>query len=125
MAGESPPEDLWTAISAVDDGLTEAVRRVRRRSPAWWRDPVAPGTSRADRVAALVARLAVLGQEAEGREPPYPVPARPAREAALADQLAVVGRDLVAAVTAQADRERAREASRELQECLDLVDPRS
>ncbi|MDQ1710661.1 MAG: hypothetical protein QOE45_111 [Frankiaceae bacterium] len=122
MAAAQPARDLWTAISAVDDALTEAVKRVSRRSPQWWAGE-AGGATRADHVARLVATLAAAGQQAEGRPAPHHVPQRPARNAVLADQLAVVGRDLVAALRATKDTDGAREALGQITDCLDAVDP--
>jgi hypothetical protein len=89
----------------VDEAAADAVRRVRRRSPRWWRgDSAREGRTRADVVAELVAALAVYEHALEvGDGPPpetYRTPPRPAREDALADRLAVVTYDLVRALRA-------------------------
>ena len=83
-----PTPDLWT--ERLDAVAADARKRLRRRSPGWWRGEVAPGVTRADRVAALVAALVRRDPTAEGRPPPR----RPARDETLADQLAVVLHDL-------------------------------
>jgi hypothetical protein len=99
--------------AVLADAVEDAVRRLRRRSPAWWRG------ARADRVAALVASLAEASRQAAGL-PPCPPPLRPDRDEVLADQVAVVGRDLAAA----ANPETAAAALDDLARCLADVDPR-
>lgn len=101
--------NLWTERAA------EARRRLQRRSNGWWRDEIAPGVTRADRIAALVATLARLDPTNDaGRTPP-----RPDHDQMLVDQLVVVAYDL--AIADGADLHAAAEA---LANALRDVDPR-
>lgn len=111
-----PAADLWTN---VDLAVTDAVRRLRRRSAGWWRDdaPGDPRLDRASRVAALVATLAGYDPAANGRTPP-----RPVRDETLVDQLRVVAYDLRTVGTdCSADPA---EVAQQIRDCLRDVDPR-
>ncbi len=99
--------NLWTERAAG------ARRRLQRRSPGWWRDEVAPGVTRADRIAELIATLARLDPTAEG------APRRPAKDQTLVDQLAVVAYDLTLAEGADLDA-----AGEAVANALRDVDPR-
>lgn len=110
-----PTSDLWTTVTAAAE---QARRRLQRRSTGWWRDEVAPGVTRADRVHALVVCIAALDPTGRGAPP------RPPHDATLADHLAVVAYDvrLAAEDGHEVDAETVLE---ELARGLRDVDPRS
>lgn len=110
--------NLWTErVAAFEAAAADARRRLQRRSAGWWRDEVAPGVTRADRVAGLVATLAALDPTGEGRG----APPRPARDQTLSDQLAVVAYDLTLPDASGADLDAALDA---VATALRDVDPR-
>ena len=101
-----PPDPAPDPASAearrrVAEAGADAVRRVSRRSTAWWRTPTAQGRTRAAAVADLVATLARATEEIEGTGDHGPPP-HPPRDDVLADQLAVVTYDLALVVTPDA-----------------------
>ena len=109
-----PTSNLWT--TRLQEVAAAARPRLQRRSPGWWRDEVAPGVTRADRVAALIGVLAGLDPTNEDRG----APPRPPRDQTLADQLAVVVHDLVR----EAGEDAHRAAAEEIATGLRDVDPR-
>lgn len=76
----------------------DAVRRVSRRSTAWWRTRTSSGRTRAEAVAELVGTIATLAHDVEGAGR-HGTPPEPPREDVLADQLAVVTYDLALVAT--------------------------
>lgn len=107
----------------MDKAGADAVRRVSRRSTAWWRTATPHGRTRAAAVRDLVATIARLTRDVEGAGPATPPPA-PRREDVLADQLAVVTYDLLAALDARPDEETARAAAKAYDDVTNEVDPR-
>lgn len=103
MVVVGPRPKLWILTDLVAEMSTEAVRRVRRRPPGWWRgDSACPGWTRADVVSHLATAFTIYDQAlaigAGPRPDEYRRPPRPARDEVLADQLAVTGHDLVVAL---------------------------
>ena len=107
----------------MDEAGADAVRRVSRRSTAWWRTTTANGRTRAGAVQDLVATIARLTRGVEGAGPAAPPPA-PRREDVLTDQLAVVTYDLLIALDATPDEETARAAVAAYNDVTNEVDPR-
>ena len=110
-----PTTDLWTTVQTTAE---QARRRLQRRSNGWWRDEVAPGVTRADRVHTLIAALARLDPTGRGAPP------RPPRDATLADQLAIVAYDVRVAAGEGHDVD-VETVLEELARGLRDVDPRS
>jgi hypothetical protein len=123
MASSPPPDDLWTdadaGIGAVDGFVSQARRRLLRRSTAWWRAEARSGRRRADVVAELVAGLAGSDPASGGRTPP-----RPKTEQLLADQLAVVAYDVVHVLRERYDPEVAERTAHAIAAVMRDVDPR-
>lgn len=103
-------DELWTTLAgAVDDAAGEALRRVARRSVAWWRTTTDAGRTRADAVGELVATLAAYEQAVELGAAPTPEryrsPGPAVRPDVLVDQLAVMAYDLGLALRAAGPRD--------------------